>query len=96
MKFKVGDFITGTDVGFDTYAITNERMICGQVTCLEEIDSDGELIPMMEVKIIDHEERRWIGNSYWVKPDYFELIEYHATSLSEPDYDSLLRLFEGV
>lgn len=63
-KFKVGDIICGKDC--TPYSHTNKDMTKGKVTAIKE----GGI----EVKILEHKNSSYVGQSYWVDPDFFDLV----------------------
>ena len=67
--FRVGDLVRGTTAGDTQYARTGSRMTMGRV-----ISVDKEL-QTMDIIILDHEEKDYIGSDYNVEMKYFELID---------------------
>ena len=66
--FRVGDLVKGTTAGDTQYARTGSRMTMGRV-----ISVDKEL-QNMNIIILEHEEKDYIGSNYDVEMKYFELI----------------------
>lgn len=66
MKFKVGDIITGTKYSDDRYTWTTSH---GKYI-VEAIYDDT----LIRVRVVEHERRDCIGNSWKVDPDYFKLV----------------------
>ena len=64
MKFKVGDKVIAKKEA--PYCITNTKMKRAEV--LKAVDNE------ITIKILDHENKWEIGNTYWVNPKFFELV----------------------
>ena len=64
-KFKVGDIVCGNS---SEYSYTNRKMTKGVV---QSVSSDGQSI---KVEIKKHIDNSCVGMSYWVRPQYFDLV----------------------
>lgn len=72
-EFKVGDLVKGNNP--TRYGITNTRMTKGEVV---HTWSEGRL----EVKVLEHPNRKEIGKTYSVDSEYFDLLELEPKSQS--------------
>lgn len=65
-RINVGDYVVALPEADEEYIMTNTEMKLGKIT--EIYEDDGEDI---EVEIIEHTEKDYVGNSYRVNPKYF-------------------------
>lgn len=66
-KFKVGDIVRGNAKSDEWYGITNSKMTKGEVV--------GVDYGFMRIKVIEHKNGRYIGNTFLVKDMYFDLVK---------------------
>lgn len=72
-EFKVGDLVKGNNP--TRYGITNTRMTKGEVVRVIAKDE-------IKVKVVEHPYRFEIGRTYYVDPQYFDLLELEPKSQS--------------
>ena len=88
-KFKVGDIVRGTPRGIHSYDVTNERMTRAEIINVRFNDA-------IELKVLEHEAGRWIGNTFIVHTAHFELVQAAIESDFEAaSCEELFALFSG-
>lgn len=68
MKFKIGDKVVGNEASNEEYSLTcKERGFIGEVIAMNE---EGDI----KVKLLSVDDSSFIGEKYWVEPEYFEKV----------------------
>ena len=87
MEFKVGDIIKGTDNNY--YDITNINMYAAEV--IKVYNDSNQIL----IKVIEHNDERYIGNKYVVTQKYFELCDIFDTYKNNLGTNSIVKIIEA-
>lgn len=77
MKFKLGDNIKGKPNTERYYGVTNEHMT--KAIVINVYDNTD-----IEIKVLEHDEKQYVGQKFRVCPAYFDLVKRYKEKLHRP------------